>query len=115
MPRKPVASKKRISDKKPLANYKSPRGEKRAFQEMVKMDYPAIKGELSKKLAKCFYTSWHVNAGEQLLTMLNIFKEASVKKGAQTKEINNYIEKTQIKLNAWMKTHPNLPMRRRIV
>ena len=119
MPKKRAVKKnvcrKRISDKKPLVNYKSPRGEKKAFQEMVKRDYPAIKGGLSKKLAKCFYTNWCVNEGEQLFTILNIFKEAAGKRGAQNDEIDKYIERTQTRFNTWMKTHSNQPMRRKIV
>ncbi len=110
----PRQRKRRISDKKPLSTYKPPRGEKTTFQAMVKREYPAVKGELSKRLGKCFYHTFHVNAGEKLLSMIEIFKEAMAKKGSDKKALETYIEKTQIKLNNWMQSHKSIQIRRRV-
>jgi len=110
----PRQKKRRVSDKKPLSTYKQPRGEKTAFQAMVKREYPAVKGELSKRLGQCFYHSFHVNAGEKLFSMIEIFKEAMQKRGADTEALTTYTKETQGKLSAWMQTHPTIQMRRRL-
>ena len=81
---------------------------------MVKRQFPAVKGGLSKRLAECFYHSFHVNAGERFLSMLDIFKRAMEKKGADTRQLKAYILTTQEKMNEWMKTQPELEMRRRV-
>jgi len=112
--KKRVSVKTRIGDRKPLTNHKVPKWEKAAFERMVKQMYPAIKGNLSKKLAKCYQHNWHVNAGEKYLSMLNVFKEAMKKPGADKAKIHGYIKSTQSLYVKWRKSHPELKQRRRV-
>lgn len=108
------AQRRRISDRQPLSTHKPKPGEARAFQEMVEREFPAVKGELSKRLAECFCHSFHVNAGERFLSMIEIFQKAMQEKGVDTTAIENYVLKTEAKLREWMKTRPELEMRRRV-